>query len=219
MGGGKNRHSKDRMFITTTEWRNEYGGKKVAAKVENQALPFDQCALSMIPYETPCCTPEGVLFDFVNLVPFLRKHKANPVTGEKMTTQEIIRLNMTKNSDGLWHCPVTCKVFTNNSHVVAIKTTGNVYSYEAVHELNIKPKAYSDLLNGEVFKKTDIITLQNPNDPEHMALRDINNFKHLQTLRLESGAAKAVEGQVIRINNLHLYDLPLHVISIAKLSV
>jgi peptidyl-prolyl cis-trans isomerase-like 2 len=84
----------------------------------------------------------------------------------------------------------------NNSHVVAIKTTGNVFSYEAVHELNIKAKQFSDLMSGEAFKRSDIITLQNPNDPEHMALRDVCNFKHLQTLREDSSLTRASEGPI-----------------------
>ena len=25
---GKNQHSKDRLFLTATEWREQYGGKK-----------------------------------------------------------------------------------------------------------------------------------------------------------------------------------------------
>ena len=28
---GKNQHSKDRMFITATEWRTQYGGKRKEA--------------------------------------------------------------------------------------------------------------------------------------------------------------------------------------------
>ena len=62
---GKNRHSKDRMFITTTEWKTEYGGKKVAANHISRPLPFDHCALSLSPFDTPCCTLEGVLFDLL----------------------------------------------------------------------------------------------------------------------------------------------------------
>jgi len=31
---------------------------------------------------------------------------------------------------GKYHCPVLFTVFTNNSHIVAIKTTGNVFAYE-----------------------------------------------------------------------------------------
>lgn len=31
---------------------------------------------------------------------------------------------------GQYHCPVLYSVFTDNTHIVAIRTTGNVYTYE-----------------------------------------------------------------------------------------
>ena len=34
-----------------------------------------------------------------------------------------------------------------STHVAAIKTTGNVFSYEAIEELNIKPKSFKDFVN------------------------------------------------------------------------
>ncbi len=86
---------------------------------------------------------------------------------------------------GKYHCPVTCKVFNNNSKIVAIRTTGNVYSLEAVQELNIKPKNYEDLLTGEKFMKKDIIKLNDPTDEELCKRRDIINFYHLKELRDE----------------------------------
>jgi peptidyl-prolyl cis-trans isomerase-like protein 2 len=43
-------------------------------------------------------------------------------------------------AEGEYACPVTGKVFTPHTHIVAIKTTGNVYCYDAVDELCIKPK-------------------------------------------------------------------------------
>lgn len=193
---GKNRHSKDRMFITATEWKS-IGGKRTASQHDYRALPFDHCAMSLSPYETPCCTAnEGVVFDVTNLVPYVMKHKKNPVTGEKMSTSDIIRLNMTKNTENLWHCPVTCKVFNNNTHIVAIKTTGNVFSHDAVSELNIKAKNYTDLLSGEKFMKSDIITLQNPSDPDLMARRDIGSFVHLQQIRDENKVARQSDSKV-----------------------
>jgi hypothetical protein len=35
-------------------------------------------------------------------------------------------------AEGLYACPVTGKVFTEHTHIAAVKTTGNVYAYEAV---------------------------------------------------------------------------------------
>uniref|UniRef100_A0A672QKW7 PPIase cyclophilin-type domain-containing protein n=1 Tax=Sinocyclocheilus grahami TaxID=75366 RepID=A0A672QKW7_SINGR len=62
--------------------------------------------------------------------------------------------------EGKYHCPVLYTVFTNNSHIVANKVTGNVFSYEAVEQLNIKTKSYKDLLTDEPFTRQDLITLQ-----------------------------------------------------------
>eukprot|EP00607_Mallomonas_marina_P004976 CAMPEP_0182439414 /NCGR_PEP_ID=MMETSP1167-20130531/86425_1 /TAXON_ID=2988 /ORGANISM="Mallomonas Sp, Strain CCMP3275" /LENGTH=578 /DNA_ID=CAMNT_0024633115 /DNA_START=102 /DNA_END=1835 /DNA_ORIENTATION=- len=193
---GKNRHSKDRMFITATEWKQEYGGKKTSRRHGYQALPFDHCALSLAPFHTPACTPEGVIFDIENLIPYVLKYKKNPVTGDEISTKQIIRLNISKNNNNEWHCPVTFKIFNDNSHVVAIKTTGNVYSYEAVNELNIKAKNYTDLISGEKFSKSDIITLQDPTNTDLIALRDINNFKHLVEVREDAAAERAAVSTV-----------------------
>jgi len=205
---GKNRHSKDRLFITATEWSIEYGGKKNRDKSAgdlSRPLPFDHCALSLAPYsipavlltkvssssssssvESPKQESSGVIFDFENIATFLLQYKSDPVTGEAMTTKNILRLNMAKNVDGKWHCPVTCKVFTNNSHMVAVTKTGNVFAYDAVLELNIKTKNFTDLLTGEPFKKSELITLQDPHNKEQMSIRDVNNFIHLKKLRDEN---------------------------------
>lgn len=54
------------------------------------------------------------------------------------------------------------QVFTESTHIVAIKTSGNVYAYEAVQELNIKPKFMKDLLTDQPFTRKDIIHIQDP---------------------------------------------------------
>lgn len=38
---------------------------------------------------------------------------------------------------GKYHCPVTYKVFNENTHIVAVKTTGNVYCMEVSWTLTI----------------------------------------------------------------------------------
>lgn len=45
------------------------------------------------------------------------------------------------------------KVFNNNSRILAIKPSGNVFAAEAVEELNYKAKSWNDLLTGEDFTK------------------------------------------------------------------
>uniref|UniRef100_A0A8C9Z8X4 Peptidylprolyl isomerase (cyclophilin)-like 2 n=1 Tax=Sander lucioperca TaxID=283035 RepID=A0A8C9Z8X4_SANLU len=109
--------------------------------------------LTYCPFEYPVCTEEGVVFDLLCFFwpsSFLQKLEA----------KSLIKLNFAKNNDGKYHCPVLYNVFTNNSHFVAIKVTGNVFSYEAVEQLNIKTKSFKDLLTDEEFTRKDIIVLQ-----------------------------------------------------------
>jgi peptidyl-prolyl cis-trans isomerase-like protein 2 len=41
------------------------------------------------------------------------------------------------------------QVFTEHTHIAAVRPTGNVYCFEALDELCLKPKNMRDLLTGE----------------------------------------------------------------------
>jgi len=154
------------------------------------ALPFDCCALSMSPYEDPVCTKTGALYDLLNIVPYIKKHRQCPVTGQPLGGKDLIRLTMSKNGEGKWQCPILCKPFAVNTHVVAIRPTGNVFSYEAVKELNLKTKTYTDLIDGTPFDPAaDIITLQNPKNPAAVALRSPVKFHHISSSAPVSAAS------------------------------
>lgn len=73
--------------------------------------------------------------------------------------------------------PVTFKVFTDNTHIVALKPTGNVFAWDTVERLNVKAKMWKDLVSDEEFGRKDIITIQ---DPQNIAARDLSSFKYLQ---------------------------------------
>jgi peptidyl-prolyl cis-trans isomerase-like 2 len=75
--------------------------------------------------------------------------------------------------------PVTYKVFTDNTHIVAIRhgTYANVFAWETVERMNIKAKSWRDLVDDEPFTRADIITLQ---DPQNAASRNLAQFKYLQ---------------------------------------
>lgn len=89
----------------------------------------------------------------------------------------LIKLNFYKNSSDEYHCPVLFKTFTKNSHIVAVSTTGNVFSYEAIEQLNIKGKNWKDLVSDEAFERSDLITLQ---DPQHLEKFNISLFHHIK---------------------------------------
>ncbi|CAH8604980.1 unnamed protein product [Dicrocoelium dendriticum] len=155
---GKKQHQKDKLYVTCTEWSTLYGGKRAAEdKRRFRRLPFHCCSITFQPFKNPYCTKEGIIFDL---------------------DMESIQ-SLERNSDGKFHCPVTFKVFNENTHIVAIRSTGNVYSYEvvAVHRLNVKSNNYYDLLSSEPFAKDDIITIQ---DPTNLDKFNISAFYHVQ---------------------------------------
>lgn len=175
---GKKQHQSDKLYLTASEWKNFYGGKKTSTESAKDAsdfrrLPFNCCALSFQPCKHPYCTIQGHVFDLENIVPFLKKYNRNPVTGEALDSKSMFKLNIHMNAKEQYHCPITFKVFNEHSHIVTIAKTGNVFSYDAVQELNLKANFFKDLLNDVAFTKKDIVTIQDPNNLDKF---NINNF-------------------------------------------
>ena len=129
------------------------------------------------------------MYDLLNIVPYIQKHGVDPVTGKPLKMGDLVRLNFTKNAAGEYMCPVLNKVFTEHSHIVAIRGTGNVFSHEAVQELNVKPKAWRDLLTDEPFQRADILTLQDP-----ARAKNLESFHHVRAGH--EGRPQAREGDV-----------------------
>lgn len=176
---GKKQHSKDRMFITKTEWATEWGGaKSKELRTPFKRLPFYCCALTFTPFEDPVCTEDGSVFDVTNIIPYVRKYGKHPVTGAPLKPANLIPLTFHKNAEGEFHCPVLNKVFTEFTHIVAVRTTGNVFCYEAIKELNLKTKNWKELLTDEPFAKEDLITIQNPNALDTKVLVDFDHVKN-----------------------------------------
>jgi peptidyl-prolyl cis-trans isomerase-like protein 2 len=148
--------------------------------------------VSLQPFQHPVCAPDGTTFDLTNILPWLKKHGTNPVTGEKLESKDLLKLNYLKNDEGEYLDPVTHKVFTDNTHIVAIRTSGNVFAWDTVERLNIKAKNWRDLVSDDEFTRKDIITLQ---DPQDLTGRSLANFKYIKdgtsTLTPEQEAERA----------------------------
>ena len=157
---GKKQHSKDQLYLTNTEWANDWGGKKSNVHLPYKTLPFDCCAISFRPFETPLCTTDGIVFDLVNIVPYLKKFHRHPVSGKPLAAGDLFKLHFHKNAEGKYACPVLYKTFNQHTHIVAIKTTGNVFSYDAVKQLNLKSNSLRDLIDDTPFTRADVITIQ-----------------------------------------------------------
>ena len=141
-------------------------------------LPFKCCALSLLPFKDPVCTKNGIIFENSMILPHILKYNRDPVNGDALSTSQLITLNMSKSNNNdddtlteedkevIWECPILNKVFNDHCKIVAIKISSNeanVYSYEAIQQLNIKLKNYQDLITGQRFNiKKDMIILQDP---------------------------------------------------------
>jgi peptidyl-prolyl cis-trans isomerase-like protein 2 len=98
---GKKQHSKDRMFITKTEWATEWGGAKSKEnRTPFKSLPYYCCALTFLPFEDPVCTIDGSVFEITTIVPYIRKFGKHPVTGAPLKGEDLIPLIFHKNSEG-----------------------------------------------------------------------------------------------------------------------
>ncbi|KAI0386141.1 hypothetical protein F5Y04DRAFT_116396 [Hypomontagnella monticulosa] len=189
----------DKLYITHSEWSSSdaYSANTGSRTGPNGAsfkrLPFNFCAASLQPFKNPVCTPEGTIFDVEVISKWLENHTTNPVNGEPLAARDLIKLNFARNgdvdskgADGLGSDgkgdlidPVSFKVFTDNTHIVAIRhgTYANVFAWETVEKMNIKAKMWRDLVDDAEFGRSDIITLQ---DPQNAASRDLSQFQHLK---------------------------------------
>jgi len=194
---GRKQHQSDKLYLTTQEWKYFFGGKKPGRstdpdEVDFKRLPFDHCSLSLQPFANPYCDDQGHVFYLLYILPFIKKYKVNPCSGKPLDAKGLIKLKFSKNAAGEFHCPVMFKVFNNSTHIAVIKTTGNVFCYEAIEELNLKTKNFKDLLNDEPFTRNDIIVLQ---DPRNMTKFNLSNYHHvkfkLKAVDEEEGDSKA----------------------------
>ena len=185
----------DKLYITHSEWASEdafsasagAGVGKTKDGASFKRLPFNFCSLSLQPFKHPVCTTAGAIFDIENIVPWLEKHGTNPLNGQPLKASELIKLNFAKNDDDEYIDPVTYKVFTDNTHIVALRNSGNTFAWDTVERLNIKAKNWRDLVSDEEFSRKDIITLQ---DPQNVASRDLSSFKYIK-----DGASTLTEEQ------------------------
>ena len=141
--GAKKSASKDRGYVTASEWQRDGGGKTIFASSSFssnriQKLPFHCCALSFLPFgDHPVVSlKSGALYDLDAVVPYVMKHKKDPVTGEAMKTSDLKPLKLKKCShkttddddDDFAHkyeCPILGSEFTNATKICVVKKTGN----------------------------------------------------------------------------------------------
>ena len=161
----KHKHTRDKLYYTQEEMRIKYYKNKKKEN-NNYFLPFNYCCVSLRPLnlcKNICCDREGNLYNKFYFLEYVTKFHKNPVTGkEKVSLKDIITLNISKDKNGNFICPITLKVLNNSIKIIAIHESGNVYSYMAYKELNLSMNNFRDLINDKPFNKNNVIILNDP---------------------------------------------------------
>ena len=118
-------------------------------KTKINYLPFNYCSLSLHPFNNPVCDEKGNIFEKKYIINYLSKYHKNPIDYSQLSIKNLITLNFYKGNNNKFCCPITLKEYSENTKIVIIKETGNVYSYEAYLELNKNIKNFKDLINNK----------------------------------------------------------------------
>ena len=145
----------------------------------------------------------GAVYDLCNAVPFVREHGVDPATGAPLKASELVRLTFHRDGNGELGCPVSGEPFTDSTKTCAVRTTGNVYSYKVVEELNLRPKSLRDLLTDEPFKRVDVLVLR---DPLGAPLAAADAFAHarekFKAARVKRGGNGGKEGAQVIVGGM-----------------
>jgi peptidyl-prolyl cis-trans isomerase-like 2 len=199
----------DKLYISASEHSNSSSGFHAPIRRSFPRLPWNYCSLTFVEAKAPVLA-SGFIFDLVAVVPWIRSKGTHPVTGAPLSTKDLVRLHFHRTADGKdFCCPISYKTFSEHSKIVAIKSTGNVFSFETVDSLNVQHKHMFDLLNETPFTRNDIIVIQDPTSIEWLTQHDVNTYAHIKSDEVKKNSSLVINevkettnpgGGLIRLN-------------------
>ena len=192
--------NQDKLHVTATEHAEGAGGYKAPVQREYARLPFSCCCLTLQPWgEHPVAalapsTQHVYLFDLLALVPYLRRHSRHPISGDPLSTKDLVRLKFHRNGEGAHACPATGRVFGEHTKIAAVRTTGHVYSWEALETLCLAPKNWKDLVDGTPFQRADVLVLQDTASPDWLHAHRTSHIRGAREALGSGGGAAAAAG-------------------------
>lgn len=178
----------DKNYITHSEWTNDFGGarrKRTLASEDFRQLPFDHCSLTLLPFAKPVATVDGHVFDEGAIRRYVEECGKDPVDGKDLAFDDLIPLQFFRNASGEMHCPVTLKAFNAHSHIVAVRSSGRVYSRDGLARL-----AFRDYVTDEPICEDDLISLQDPRDIQR------RNWAHFREHLVDDSATQQASSTV-----------------------
>ncbi|KAJ2787809.1 cyclophilin peptidyl-prolyl cis-trans isomerase Cyp8 [Coemansia interrupta] len=150
----------------------QFGGKQMGVQGKKETaedLPVNCCMLSLKPFVTPVCTPDGYVFETDNIKKYIAEHHKHPFSGKPLESGDLVKLHYHKNAKGDLVDPISFRQLSRHTKIVTNRKSGHVYSWASVDEFNKKPNAWADLISGEPFAEDDVIVLQDPDAPKKLS--------------------------------------------------
>jgi len=142
-------------------------------------------------------TGHAYAFDILAIIPWIRRHRVHPISGEPLETKDLVKLKLHKNTEGLFACPATEKVFSDSTKICALRTTGNVYAYDTLEKMCFSRKNLRDLVDDTPFTRADVLILNDASNETWMAAHRMSTIKiarESQEKSLSVGAGGAFSG-------------------------
>lgn len=124
--------------------------------------PLHLCALTLLPHRLPVAAPDGTIFDSSCIVQLVRRSGLHPLLGTPLHASQLVPLRFAFDPNGIPRCPLLGRHFLQSEKVVALATTGRVFSYEAVARGNLSTGDLRDLVDGTPFELKDLLILYDP---------------------------------------------------------
>jgi peptidyl-prolyl cis-trans isomerase-like protein 2 len=187
--------TKERLYVRAGEVA---GRKRAREGGERERRALDCCALSLEPWTTPVLSPAGAVFELGAIALHVRRHGRDPFDAARaLSAEDLVPLHFERNAAGELHCPVTFKELSK-CRVGAIRSTGNVFSLEALQQLCIGPKSWLDPLSGVAFRGADdIVILVDPSEApaaRAQALPDMATSSNSSSSAASYGDTRSVAG-------------------------
>lgn len=176
------------MYITQTEWKNDYGGATAHSRSTGATAKLDRlqaahlheikpllswCSLtsSIIDFssgDNAMCAKDGSAIFSKRAVELKLSHEKffkNPLNGKTLTIEKMqnLRLLPSKLHPESFVCPLTGKIIGPHSHVVMNRKSGTVYTMPGIVKMiNSDSGDAIDYFTGESFCRADLVILHDP---------------------------------------------------------
>ena len=156
---------------------------QIRANSSISAFQFELCSLSYLPLkidgsEDIYIDHNGYAYSKEAIDKYIISNTQNPFDdSQKFSYEYLKKAIFTINDKNQLIDPVTSDLLSTRSTIVINFKTGYVYDYQSIVNFNKKTNLWKDLMTGENFNESDIITIHDPQRQLSLPFEPIISFK------------------------------------------